>query len=470
MADFDKENVLRIDNTLVVNFFSSSASILLKHEVISDKDVQDFRSSLNRQERHPLGALIENNDKILYLLEKRYASQGLMQNLVHYTWNPALSSLIAVLQQWGSELLEKSHVYFNRGVLLTSDPLSKRSELYSKILVDLAESLDSSCKTLKTLLMTPWLAHSFFAQKEESETFEKELSSALGFEKVKDLNAGVNDDGPARLADCLSHLLAKTHAFYADSERLTKLPRWQEILVLREELKHSTTRLKSMELGAGPLQLLELQRQQLIALLGEIRVLCKQVGDHFVQHLAVWAKLPGDGEKTVLSDNIHARLCYELGRDGMPPSQIDDIVSSLIRYCEMRRITPQEILSAECQKIHPNLNKRGLEIFQALTRQDLYSRTFTREKGETLSKIKMLEQEFLDMKTFVYSLSFVSVLAGCGVRSSPQSDTMDFRPPVPFIEPLETTSKEGERKGKATPPVEKEEKKDDKGKNKSPRL
>jgi len=133
------------------------------------------------------------------------------------------------------------------------------------------------------------------------------------------------------------------------------------------------------------------------------------------------------------------RVIVELIRLGTKPQVAAAATLALVDYCHDHKIEPGRILVSELPRIHPALLPKALELLQSVSSDpsglsiaETASKQLTMERSRSL--LAQLTAAAGPTVLALLVLGATSVFGGCGLKTKPKSDIVNFRPDIPFRE------------------------------------
>ena len=438
------------DNYSVVDFLSSTASVLAASELIGQKDLDNVRVALsgiqsdNEMRELPLLlCLIEQNAEIVKIIAMRYGTERFSLNLLRYTMRSILAETTSILGVWGEQLLSKAELLFNRPfVVMGVDQKPLRRMLYSQVLVDFAGVLAEACKELTEVRAALSYIHGadFAAMTDEDKALDQTIAESLGMAGIKtDPNPYADElTLKERVSRVVERVAEYTAEVFNQISFNTNSPANTHALMGVERLRADAQRLIGLRFTTGgSLPAWEARR---ISVLSSLHTVNAAAAALATTSLSAIGK--GTEAKPMLPwqipANVNRRVTADLVAGGVSINKAEDAVTMFNNYCRDRNIGPKDILPGELAKISIHLLPRSLTLFHKLNAEStVESVVFTTEdKRITLEKSQRLMKGF--KTTLASLLTFFAVIgigltnSGCGIKTSPKSDVVDFRPDIPY--------------------------------------
>jgi len=436
------------DNYAVVDFISSSASVLAEAELIGQKDLDNIRVALSgiqsdheMRELPLLLCLVEQNADIVKIISMRYGTERFSLNLLRYTMRAILAETTTILSTWGEQLLSKSELMFNRPfVVMGSDMKPLRRILYSSLLVDFAGVLAEACKELSEVRQSLGVLHGadFAAMTKSDSDMDAAIAASLG------MTSSAIEPNPyadeLALKERVSRVLERVAEFTAEVFNQisfnTDSPANTHALMGVERLRADAQRLVGLRFTTGgSLPAWEARRISVLSSLYTVNAAAAALAAACVAAIG-----KGTEAKPLLAwqipANVNRRVIADLVASGVNVTKAEDAVSAFNTYCRNRNIGAKDVLSGELSKISPNLLPRSLTLFQTLNSDSTVDSSVfsTDDKKSTLEKSRRLSQGFKDTLASLATLALtgfimgcISIMTfGCGIKTAPKSDVVDF--------------------------------------------
>jgi len=438
------------DNYAVVDFLSSTASALAAAELIGQKDLDNVRVALSgiqsdseMRELPLLLCLVEQKAEIVKIVAMRYGTERFSLNLLRYTMRAILAETTTILGTWGEQLLAKAELMFNRPfVVMGADQKPLRRILYSQLLVDFAGVLAEACKELSEVRSALGMLHGadFAAMTDEDKNLDKSIAESLGMTGIR-LEPNPYADELA-LKERVSRVVERVAEYTADVFNQisfnTNSPANTHALMGVERLRADAQRLIGLRFTTGgSLPAWEARRISILSSLYTVNAAAAALGAASVAAIG-----KGTDVKPLLAwqvpANVNRRVIADLVASGVSITKAEEAVTAFNTYCRDRNIGPKEVLPGELSKVSPHLLPRSLTLFHTLnsdspTESPVFS---TEDKRTTLEKSHRLMKGFKETLATLAGVLLVvgiSVMSsGCGIKTAPKSDVVDFRPDIPF--------------------------------------
>ena len=441
-----------IDNALIVDFLTTSASIFNKHGYLSLKDNDNLRvalSSIQSSESERslplLQTLIKQDAEYLYVLFSRYGSIRLGSNVFRYTLRPALHRLIHSLSEWGDHLIPLAKRCFNRGFILYSGNDTEMRCLYSSILLQLAQTIDDSCQKLWSLdnVCSAYFPHSMTASEEAEYALDQQICEALGFAHLcfDPFPHLSNKKIGYSIADCMELILDTTLEISWQMAQKGPLENEPSLSVLCEWAYSECQKLRQEPLTrSSHLLSWDIRRIIFLNALGSIQTSIGKLQKAFYDLVAEHQKeaFAAGGAVFRPSKDVERRITSDLIAEGSPAKKANYAAADLFSYMEKNTLEPSELLEAELGKINHMLTPKSLKLLRDFCTSQDHLKVAIGEKKKTLERANSLSEQF---KSYLSQLERIGILmlcslffVACGIKRSPKSDILDYRPQMPHEE------------------------------------
>lgn len=445
----------RLDNALVVDFLTSSASALCEKGLVSAKDSDNLRlvlsgihSAADARERSLLVELDKQHAEFLGLMVARFGTTFLCLNLVRHTLRGTLTETRRTIAEFGQALVKKAELLFNRPFYIFQSGRCQRQTLFSTVLVDFSESLAEACRLLDEALDSLSLMNpSDLAPAEASDQdVDLAIAMALGFKGL------VTHSLPAHCESEAKRKITQALTLVADaateiSEQLTANTGAEaayDVVAACEWLTAECQRLSFLELPESErIMVWEVRRRNLSLCLQGINEALKLVAS------ASLSSLVQDQGTTVgrYPEAVKRRIAFDLIAAGAVPAKANEATLALFDYLQKNQIAPSQLLVGELSRIHLSLMPRSLETLMALGQTAGLTPHATSEKTTTMARARRLSDTFKKVMAQTAPLFLMMIataaLVGCGLKTRPKNDILELRPDIPFRaeEPESATSK-----------------------------
>ncbi len=461
---YDGGAMKRLDNATVVEFLSSAARVLSEHGLATSKDVDDLRLALSAinadagaRERPALLELDRQGAACLDVLRLRFGTRGLALNLARHTLKRGVTETRRTLTGWGQQLLKKAELNFNRGLLLRRGGKPERETLYASLILDFSQILAEAAEALAAVAveLSRMNAHGLDAETENDRSVDRAMAEALGFDGITEPSL------PGFAERCAKRRLSTALALVGDAaQRVNRELNAGERsasyapALAGESLSAEIRRLEALELPESEalptlatLTDWEVRRIALVGALDGVNAALRHLAAESLASLSTGVSVTstatqtsGPQPKVVYPEATRRRIAIDLVATGIGPKTAEDAAASLFRYLDEHRARPSELLSSELAKIHPALTDTSLTTLTALAKDRSTMGAQHAQKLEAAKRAKHLAERFIGLgATLVLAVAVVvpSLLAlgGCGLKTRPKSEVVEFRPDIPFRDP-----------------------------------
>lgn len=420
----------RLDNALVVDFLTSTASALCERGVISHKDTDNLRlvlsgihSAPEARERSLLIELDKQHAEFLGLLAARFGTTNLCLNLVRHTLRGNLAETRKTIADFGQALVKKAELLFNRPFYVFQSGRCQRQTLFSTVIVDFSETLAEAVRLLDFSLDSLSLLNpsDMAPLQPADQEIDIAIAKALGFKGLTahSLPAHGETEAKRKIAQALG-LVAD--AASEISEQLTANTGGEaayDVVAACEWLKAECQRLSFLELPQSEsIMVWEVRRRNLSSCLQGINEALKLVASASLASLAHDQAPRGSR----YPESVKRRIAFDMIAAGTVPAKAAEATEALFDYLQKNQIAPSQMLVGELARIHQSLLPRSLETLVALGQSAGLTPHATKEKTQTMARAKRLAAVFVAATT----------LMGCGLKTKPKSDILELRPDIPF--------------------------------------
>lgn len=427
---------MRVDNSIVIDFLTSTASTLieldkLEHKIADDLrlDLRSANSFLKKNTASPLLIALEQQDAIfLSVLEARYGKNGYCLNLLRYSLRLPVTAIIETVNSFAASLLKKIDLLLNRPFLVELNGSLEKHTPYAAILIDFLDALQDITATIINSQKSLFIMNGHAMALERQDDIDTDLAVAknLGFLRVLYPNKVGQEETKLKKNLSLA-LLQLTNQLSNLIEQITKPNTAQlfyNIYIECETLRAECHKLDQFDIPiSGNITIQEIRRQAIIDTLSNIEGLLKST-------FANTQELIGHSENHAAPADTQAllrRITYELIRDGVSPRLAHEAGTAFTRYLRTNNLQPSEIIVGELTRIHPNLTAQCLELTVSIEQGTSLMKYATLAKESILERAKQLAQFFVPSL-----LLFLTIFSSCGLKTYPASDKTEVRPEIPF--------------------------------------
>lgn len=449
---------LRIDNAMVVDVLTSIASALSTNGHLSSKDVDNLRLNLSGLQTSSeaaadpiLAQLEKQNSEFLAIMLARYGVINLYQNVLRHTLRDNLETSIKTLKGFGSHLLERAHLLFNRPLYIRYEQHTERRVLFAGFLIEQVEAICEACQELEGVLddlktMSP---HDMAAYSDVDEAIDKSAAEALGFDRIEGNTLPFLTENLAKhkivavlkivastMQDCIDQLAANSGSVPA-----------AQLGMLCESLASEANLIDSIKLPkTSSLELMEVRRHTLLVSMMKVNGLLTRLTDLYRECVG---KMSSDvaKAKVEIPQDVVRYLSSLLLADGTSSSKAHQAVIDLINYCHAHGVAPTELINSELRKINIHLSERVLTEFQRIYADVNLSNLAAPKKKRNLERVAVLTGLLSNSQAKATLLIALCLLNfGCGFKTPYlKSEIKEARPEVPYrTTPTETQTKSEE--------------------------
>lgn len=434
--------IVTADRPLVIDFLSRTAEVLLQHEVISEKIIQDLRLSLKALRGEAMAGreslllcLFKEESEYLLSLNARLGEYSLFANLLRFSMQGPLAELEAALGELGQDLLKKAELMFNRPLYIFRNQQCEAQILASSLLVDICEDIAASCQSLKDLrrrlsCLVPSQLH---FRRPEDHAIDQAIASRLGFPSIRyeALPFRLENQALIEMCQSLQRLAATFRQAFEQMRRNEASEDMLPLFLILDRLQGELSRLSSLAMSPDDdLMLWESRRYIWLESLAGLGRNLKDLAEGTLATLkASRFQLPAN---QALPASMSRRLLGDMISAGRNPRDASAAVGELLRYCRERQLRPSHMVAAELKKVHPLLNEQSLKLLQEMDIDRTLATQSGQEKKTILDRSVSLMVTFSSAISAVFLALIVTGLGGCGFKTDPVSEVLDFRPPVPY--------------------------------------
>lgn len=447
----------RHDHHVVIEFLNAVASSMAEVGLLQPRDSEDLRlcvRNLHRSDWEHASALVRFNDErseFLAQLLARYGQIGLYGNLLRLSMRGLLLQSLKSVQDFGSMLVEKAQLHFNRSFPIHTGVRYERRALFSSLLIELADATHESARLLSEALEDAATLSPTDIPVPSSQDIEldEKVAQILGFEVQRRDSAPLTTD--MRMRRRISFAFASlAEALTEFLEQFPSEPAAAQIETIAETMRSEAARLGSLKFPkTGPLESWELRRHTFLQIMANL--------NESLRHLAMDAPAilvpPKEVAAGFYPETVRRQMTLQMVQKGQAHSVAIKAADALLKYVRDQNVTPSAILEAELTSIHPGLMPECLVLLRRVTEDESLSHLAGREKSVLLDRSKYLSKQFQNAAAFASKLALACAmtgLMGCGLKTAPKSDIVSYRPEIPFRAPPESQKP-------ASPPVQKKE-------------
>lgn len=442
----DWPTFIKLDNAASLDLLTSLVSALHDEGQFVERDVDTLRLLLNtkpaqwsQEGRSVISGLIDEHAAILPILTNRYGESGFCLNHIRFTMRPLLSDLMNKLAVWADLSLKKSELVFNRPFFVKRESRTERRELFSHVLVVMAELLYDTVGELRQILtdVSTMRPSEVLDMTGSADSMDSRIALNLGFAGTDTMGAFSKAERYAiqKLSLSLSHLsegivvlLTDLAANCLPSEQLAATSGLCELLSAEAQ--------KFAGLSLPDTQSITVWETRRLAINFGLYTISQIIGD--ITQSAVHSLSPKEQRDltSYLSRDVERTLTAQLSAGGVDITTAVDASSALVKYCLHHKIQPSQLIEPELKKIHAALTPATLNQLIKITSTDVAS-----TPGGAVSKERLVETSktirkgLAALSPFAISLSgllLCFVCLSCGLKTPVKSDEAELRPEIPF--------------------------------------
>lgn len=456
----------RLDIAYTLPFLSACASALCELGLATERDADALRQTIKDHQRlrgtetQPLLAqLVEQNNNIVALLQARYGGSGLDTMLFRWTISRAGEDFASELWSMSEDLVRKAELMFNQPMVLVENNKRERRSLFSIFLVDVATQIGGCAEQLQTSSSTLRILYPLPALDVRLDGIDRSLATHLGFVlgEAEALPYQRLQNSIRQIYVEMESLLSLLRASLVQLQaNCDAVPQDQAIELILEDLQGEIGRLHETPVyTVSALPQMENRRHRLLGALLAMRSGIHETRQHFQDMLRTSRIRP---QEEWLWPMIERRqlLSALLSRSvGLADAEL--AMESLEQYCRQHLVAPDQLLGAELNRIHPQLDEASLQILRKIAMDRGIGHSLSQEKQVVLHrKDKLLHVIQTNLGRSVLLTILCLCFTGCGVKTAPRSDVLDLRPAVPYHAEQRTNQKSTEKPAQPTSPVKQE--------------
>ncbi len=442
----------RLDNATLIDFLTSTASVLAGNGFLSSKEIDSLRITFSSiqstpavRERPIIEQLIKERADILNLLIGRYGSLSLSLNIFRHSLMNLLDEPISTLKHCTEELLKRVELHFNRPFDLFFDHRCERRILFSAILMDLAEAMYESTHSIKHVKMTvsEMYPHGMLGNEEKDIILDEQIAKTLGFRGIAAdaVPLFVELKAKRQLNKIFQDVVDYMGVFLHQYKKNLVDEQIADVLMLCDLLSAQNQKFSALLFpNSAELYLWEIKRQDILGTFTELNLLLKSLCQGLIDSLGRLENLQIAGKDAhALSTGLKRRLLFEMSASGLSANEVQAALDLLDVYLAEKKVAVKDLLPGELTKISPHLTLKVFERMQRLVTQEEFPKLSMDGKRNTLNrseKLKSLLKNFSTLSLLLFFLGWMglatSVLFSCGLKTLPKSDVIDPRPGIPF--------------------------------------
>ncbi len=454
----DMPALRKMDYAYHAPFLTACTAALTAHGYLSASESEQLRVQL--KERHRTGegeALFQqlrlDKNAAFHVLEARLGPYNFNNLLFRWTIAKALESFNYSIWSFAQELLNKAELMFNQSFWLYSGKICMQRRPFSYFLVETAAEIHKNADELHAYVreLKRWSL-----RKKNQAAFEFTLAEHLGF--ATDQDSGLSEwqlHELLRKAWLQLELLGEfnAHVLRQMSVNLKMEGEEPRLKFLLEDFQSLLLSSK----GSAPIdfsspEVMEAKRLRMLSVMQE----CKDITFEYYQVLLESIKtsrIPSVAHNIWPEQESRAIVNHLLDR-GITISDAQQALTALIAYCHDHSVSPEQLLEAELQRIHPFLDRSSSLFLRKASTTDRLSESFNEEKHHIVEKKDHLMHSINHRLLGLAIVCFVLFNFGssCGVKTAPRSDVLDVKPTVPYHAEQRAFPKKNSEEPLASPP------------------
>jgi hypothetical protein len=450
----------RLDIAYTLPFLSSCAAALTDLGLTTDRDadhlrqtIRDFQRQRGRESETLLTQLVLEKNSIVALLQARYGAGGLDTMLFRWTISRAGEDFASELWGMTEDLVRKAELMFNQPMYLMENGQCERRSLFSIFLVDVATQIGGIAEQLQTVSSALRILYPLPTLDVRLDGLDRSLATHLGFvlgeaealpyQRLQSSIRQLHIEMEAVLSLLSATLLQIRANCAAPAQDLA-------MQLILEDLQGELGKLQSTPMySSGSLPHMEYRRHRLLGTLLNMRSGMHEMRQQFqdmlrTSHLLlrkewIWPMI----EKRQMLSALLSR--------SVSITDAQMAMDSLERYCSQHHVAPDQLLGAELNRIHPQLDEASLQILRKIAMDKGIGQSLSQEKQVVLHRKDKLLHVIQTNLSRTLLLTFLCLcFPGCGVKTAPRSDVLDLRPSVPYHAEQRTSPKSTEKPARST--------------------
>lgn len=442
MLNIDWQAVQRLDNAMLVQFLTSSASVLHKHSLITPKETDNLRVALSRLNAPGsngpgspslLAELDRSGDEIFSILKYRFGMNAMALNLIRLCVQQSLQPLVSTLVVSGEILIKKSEIVFNRPLYIYGAGKRQVKTLYSTFVIDLAEQVATTAAALKDI--SARLGRMIPSQEPSGNdvVIDLEIAEALGFDGLSDRLLPANEERALmrRIHQTVLDFAEYCSEFADQVLQNGRTESGHNLLAAAEILKAECLRLAAISFPEGDaITMWETRRRHLaanISSIGEVLKMTCNACEEAVNFEKAGLEELNDRE------SLKNRLIMAMVGSGTHVSQAAKAAADFMTYLRDKQLKPTQVIAGELSRINPQLSIKCLEILQEDCNQTRSTPETTEQKKRVITRSRAVSDRLKAIAVSgVLLLTICPTLISCGLKTNPVNDAAELRPDIPF--------------------------------------
>ncbi len=402
------ENLIKYDNQKTSEMLLAFADHLMSTGQITQKNSDDLRLELNSfnlmNARSPTFLshyLLEKQNDLIALLQTRYGSLGLHNNMTCYSLRPLIRELAAVFAEMSASLLETSRLHFNRFFYIYHNESCENRTLLSDFLLGKAQGLaalhDRLEECAKNTECFTW--HQMVIHSEDDEIFDKEVSRSLGFSQLVSLEEA-NERATLSRLDIFSvfTILGESLAemLHQIGRNLTATPQHLAEIEVLLQLAHSEVHrlIGVRDMFSRDLNALEQKRLHYNIILFTLIDVTTHIKENMKSLCRQFSQFKQPSPQNKLPESLKRRVAMQMFNKQISIKKAQHAANAVENYCQVNNITPDALISGELVKISPHLSAESLRTLSDYGKVDTINALYTSKKAKNLEIIKKLMDKF----------------------------------------------------------------------------
>lgn len=468
MHSSERPALQRLDMSYTLPFLSACAAALCELGLASDRDADSLRETVKDHQRQRgegreplLAQLMQQKNSIVALLQARYGAGGLDTFL--FRWTMARSGEDLAGEIWGlsEDLIRKAELMFNQPMFLIEQGSIERRSLFSIFLVDVATHLGGIAAQLKTLAESFRIHYPLPSLDTRLDGLDQGLATHLGFilgevEALPDQRLQTDIRQVQLEKENLLALLSATLLqlrFNCDAPEQD-----QAMLSIIEDLSGELAGLQKTPIYApAALSQMENRRLRMLGTLLAFRLGIQEIRQHF-QELLRTSRLR-TAQEWIWPLAERRQLLSALLSRSVSIGDAELAMEALERYCRQHLVAPDQLLGAELNRIHPQLDEASLQILRKIAMDKGIGQSLSQEKQVVLHRKDKLLHVIQTNLSRTLLLTFLCLyFPACGVKTAPRSDVLDLKPSLPYHAEQRTIQKSSDKSSQPSSPIKQQEK------------
>jgi len=443
---FDLQNFRRLDEIYTTEFLTSMASALAEYGLIRQSEVEEIKLGLNQMlplshgDKPLLIRMNENHSNFLAQLQARFGDLNLMRNHLRHGLSRQIDQIILALTNWGTNLVPKSELLFNRPFFVYVSNHCEQTKLFSSVILDLGDVIANAIRSLIELKdqASSMLANALMTNHPDDPAIDKTIAQHLGFHQV--IVEGIPLVTERRIQRWLIHmiedLLAVVESFAAQLTRNEQKKQSAQLMMSCESMVGYLQQFASQTIpDTTDLVVWETKRMRVLTALYNLQLGIEEMITEFMSTLEAYQTLIAKPKEVPM--DVKRSIATALIREGIGAIEANTASMRLLDYIKLHQISPLQLIAAELSKIDPHLTQESLEIIQSWHHQQGILPGSHQEKDHNLVRQQQLKKSFEKSSKLAAGLAVLLLLvplSGCGLKGDPVAIEKDFRPSIPYHE------------------------------------